>query len=249
MVAVYKSSCRREREGNGMEYGSYFEYRRVNPTDYAGFKLPAYLKSVLGGDYSIRILDFGGGFGQMSSALRTAGYKNVELLDISPPALQHCRSIGITCFDGAKPGFYETHQEIYDFVILSHVVEHFPKDETIAILAKIRDTLKPGGGIIVMVPNAQSHTGAYWAYEDFTHYTMFTSGSLYYVLRAAGFKDVEFLDPDCLDGSFGYKRFFRRILLKLYRANYIFWNKVTGSSTHIASPLIFSYEVKALGRR
>jgi len=30
---------------------------------------------------------------------------------------------------------------------------------------------------------------------------------------------------------------------------YVFWNKVMGSSTHIASLLIFSYEVKALGRR
>lgn len=232
-----------------MDYGSYFEYRRVDPTDYRNFKLPVYLKNVLGRNLNIRVLDFGGGFGQMSNAMRGAGYKNVELLDISPPALAHSRSIGLTCYDGNEPGFYEAHQETYDFVILSHVVEHFPKDDAIAILTKIRGVLKPGGGIIVMVPNAQSHTGAYWAYEDFTHYTMFTSGSLYYVLRAAGFREVVFLDPDCLEDSIGYKRFFRKILIKLYRANYLFWNKVTGSSTHIASPLIFSYEVKALGRR
>jgi 2-polyprenyl-3-methyl-5-hydroxy-6-metoxy-1,4-benzoquinol methylase len=232
-----------------MEYGSYFEYRQIDPGDYRGFKLPVYLKNALGANGSVRILDFGGGFGQMSNALREAGYKNVELLDISPPALAHSRSIGLTCHDGNEPCFFETHQDSYDFVILSHVVEHFPKDEVISILAKIRDILKPGGGVIVMVPNAQSNTGAYWAYEDFTHYTMFTSGSLYYVLRAAGFEEVVFLDPDCLDGSVWYKKFFRKILLKLYRANYGFWNKVTGSSTHIASPLIFSYEVKALGRR
>lgn len=232
-----------------MDYNSYFEYRKVNPTDYRGFELPAYLQKTLGQDLNVRILDFGGGFGQMSNAMRAAGYKNVELLDISPPALEHSRSIGLTCYDGSEPGFYESHEETYDFVILSHVVEHFPKDDAIAILARIRGVLKSGGGIIVMVPNAQSNTGAYWAYEDFTHYTMFTSGSLYYVLRAAGFKDIVFLDPDCLEGSIWYKKFFRKILLKLYRANYIFWNKVTGSSTHIASPLIFSYEVKALGKR
>jgi len=232
-----------------MDYGSYFEYRQVDPTDYCDFILPDFLKKSLGRDLNVRILDFGGGFGQMSNAMRAAGYKNVELLDISPPALAHSRSIGLICYDGNEPGFYEAHQETYDFVILSHVVEHFPKDDAISILSKIRGVLKPGGGIIVMVPNAQSNTGAYWAYEDFTHYTMFTSGSLYYVLRAAGFKDVVFLDPDCLEGSAWHKKFFRKILLKFYRANYIFWNKVTGSSTHIASPLIFSYEVKALGRR
>jgi 2-polyprenyl-3-methyl-5-hydroxy-6-metoxy-1,4-benzoquinol methylase len=232
-----------------MDYGSYFEYRQVDPTDYRDFVLPAYLKNSLGRDLNVRILDFGGGFGQVSNALRAVGYRNVELLDISPAALEHSRSIGLTCYDGNESGFYETHQETYDFVILSHVLEHFPKDDGIAVLSRIRSVLKQGGGIIVMVPNAQSSTGAYWAYEDFTHYTMFTSGSLYYVLRAAGFSEVVFLDPDCLEGSVWYKKVFRKILLKLYRANYIFWNKVTGSSTHIASPLIFSYEVKALGRR
>jgi SAM-dependent methyltransferase len=232
-----------------MDYGSYFVYRNVDPTDYRDYKLPAYLNAALGQDLNVRILDFGGGFGQMSNALREAGYKNVELLDISPPALAHSRSIGLTCYDGNEPGFYEGHQKSYDFVILSHVVEHFPKDEAIEVLAKIREVLKPGGAVVVMVPNAQSSTGAYWAFEDFTHYTMYTSGSLYYVLRAAGFTEVVFLDPDCLEGSAWHKKFFRKILLKVYRMNYIFWNKVTGSSTHIASPLIFSYEVKALGRR
>ncbi len=232
-----------------MDYGSYFEYRQVDPIDYRDFILPTYLKNALGRDLNARILDFGGGFGQMSNAIRSAGYKNVELLDISSPALAHSRSIGLTCYDGNEPGFYEAHQETYDFVILSHVLEHFPKDEAMAVLGKIRSVLKQGGSIIVMVPNAQSNTGAYWAYEDFTHYTMFTSGSLHYVLRAAGFREVVFLDPDCLEGSVWYRKLFREILLKLYRANYTFWNKVTGSSTHIASPSIFSYEVKALGRR
>lgn len=47
-----------------------------------------------------------------------------------------------------------------------------------------------------MVPNAQSYTGAYWRYEDFTHNIMFTAGSSTYVLRSAGFENIEFLDPD-----------------------------------------------------
>src|SRR6185437_11106978 len=105
-----------------MDYGSYFDYRKVNPTDYRDFTLPVYLKNSLGKDLNIRILDFGGGFGQMSNAMRAAGYKNVELLDISPAALAHSRSIGLTCYDGTESGFYETHQENYDFVILSNVL-------------------------------------------------------------------------------------------------------------------------------
>src|SRR6185437_1801552 len=144
---------------------------------------------------------------------------------ISPPAIAHCRSVGLTCHDGRDESFIPSHEGLYDFVVMSHVVEHFPKDEIIPLLCRMKTLLKQGGGLIVMVPNAQSNTGAYWAYEDFTHHTLFTSGSLYYVLRAAGFAEVVFLDPDCLAGSVWYKKFFRKVLLKLYRANYIFWNK------------------------
>lgn len=110
--------------------------------------------------------------------------------------------------------------------------------------------MKPGGGLIVMVPNAQSNTGCYWAYEDFTHHTMFTSGSLYYVLRSAGFSDVEFLDVDAIGEVSGFfKKLIKKALLNIYRANYVFWNRVTSSSIHKPSPMIFGYEIKALARR
>jgi SAM-dependent methyltransferase len=231
-----------------MEFDTYFDYRQVDPASFDRYVLPEYLVKAIGPSKTPHILDFGCGFGQLSLALHKAGYE-VEGLDISPPAIAHCRSVGLTCHDGRDESFIPSHEGLYDLVVMSHVVEHFPKDKIIPLLSRIKTLLKPDGGVIVMVPNAQSNTGAYWAYEDFTHYTMFTSGSLYYVLRAAGFKEVVFLDPDCLEGSAWHKKIFRKILLKLYRANYIFWNKVTGSSTHIASPLIFSYEVKALGKR
>ena len=71
-----------------------------------------------------------------------------------------------------------------------------PKHEIIPLLIKVRSLLTQSGSLLVMVPNAQSNTGSYWAYEDFTHHTLFTAGSLYFVLRQAGFDSVEFVDPD-----------------------------------------------------
>lgn len=232
-----------------MDYGSYFEYRQVDPADYAAFVLPVYLKRALGPSHSVRILDFGCGFGQFSVALRDGGYEHIEGLDISPSAIAYCRSAGLTCHDGNDPAFFEQYKERYDFVILSHVVEHFPKHEIIPFLRRILTLLKPGGAAIVMVPNAQAHTGAYWAYEDFTHHVLFTSGSLYYVLRAAGFSSVEFLDPECLEGLPFFKKVVKKSLLSLFRVNYRLWNRVTSSTIHAPSPAIFSYEVKALARR
>ena len=231
-----------------MDYGNYFEFRQIDPTDYGGFVLPAYLKDALGTPAGKRILDFGCGFGQVSSALRDAGYA-VEGLDISPPAIAHCRSIGLLCHEGSEEGFYEKHAGLFDYVVMSHVVEHFPKDDIIPMLKKVHGLVRPGGGAIIMVPNAQSNTGAYWAYEDFTHYTLFTSGSLFYVLRAAGFSTVQLLDIDCTAGLAPHKKFIKKALLSLYRLNYKFWNRITGSAIHQPSPFVFSYEVKALAKR
>jgi hypothetical protein len=108
--------------------------------------------------------------------------------------------------------------------------------------------LKIGGQLIVMVPNAQSNTGCYWAYEDFTHSTLFTAGSLYYVLCAAGFSQVEFIDIDCTAGMKPFKKLMKKCLLGLYIFHFGFWNKVTASAFHSPSPQIFSYEIKAIAR-
>ena len=232
-----------------MEYRNYFEYRQVRPGDYAGFVLPTYLKSVLAATSNPRVLDFGCGFGQMLNALRIAGIEEAEGVDVEPEAIKFCRSQGFRCVDGrAESDFYQERCGYYDLIIMSHVLEHFPKEEVIPQLEKLRGLLKKNGALVVMVPNAQSNTGAYWAYEDFTHHLLFTSGSLYFVLRAAGFRDVEFLDIDCTAGLPAWKRLPKRALLKAYTANYRFWNRITTSAVHQPSPLVFSYEIKALAR-
>ena len=88
----------------------------------------------------------------------------------------------------------------------------------------------------------------YWAYEDFTHTTIFTAGSLYFVLRSAGFEQVKFIDPTGCAGSSTLGRILRRALVCWYRTKIAFWNRVTGSSFHLPSPQIFTFELKALAR-
>lgn len=232
-----------------MNYSDYFKFRQVSPDFYENYPLQPYLAEILN-NTELRILDFGCGFGQVLMALRKLGFKNIEGLDIEPEALEHCRLQNLACFDGSENvTFYETHEGVYDYIILSHVLEHIPKNLMITQLQKIKTLLKPDGGLIVAVPNAQSHTGAYWRYEDFTHHYLFTSGSLYFVLRAAGFKEVRFLDIDCTAGASWLKFLVKKVFLPIYVFNYWFWNKVTTSAIHSPSPMIFSYEIKALAKK
>lgn len=228
----------------------YFKLRKVTPDQYKGFRLPAYFKAILPKDPQSRILEIGCGYGQILQGLKKAGYANLQGFEVSDEAIRYCASAGIAVTKSED--LIETCRASrikFDFIIMSHVLEHFKKDAIIATLASVRQhLLNQGGALLVMVPNAQSSTGCYWAYEDFTHTTIFTSGSLYYVLKAAGFREVEFIDPDCLAGVPALNKAVRQLLLGIYALNLKFWNKVTSSSYHAPSPRIFSYEIKALAR-
>ena len=226
---------------------NYFALRDIDSNTYEQFVLPNYLVNILT-DKDAKILDFGCGFGQMMFALKRSGIENIEGADINEIALNYLKKMGMVTHDLLRAAnFYDERAGQFDFIIMN-VWEHIPKNEVISLISKLRGLLNNNGGLIVMVPNAQSNTGCYWAYEDYTHHQLFTTGSLAYVLKAAGFTSVEFIDPDCTAGSMLFKKVIRKFLLFIYRKNITFWNKVTGSHFHEPSKLIFSYEIKALAR-
>ena len=224
----------------------YFSLRDVSGASYEGYEPPAYLLALLP-DKASRILDFGCGLGQLMHSLVARGYTQVTGADVEPQALQHVRQRGLQAEDATDfEAFVATHANAYDFIVLAHVLEHLPKERMVPMLQGLRRLLRPGGRMLLMVPNAQSPTGPYWRYEDFTHHWLFTTGSLRYVLRAAGFERLQFIDVDCTAGLGPVKAGLRRGLLRLYRARTALWNAATGSAYHAPSPQVFSYEIKAL---
>ncbi len=236
----------------------YFEARGVSPETYKRASLPAYFKEVMCQlPKNARILDFGCGFGQNLLAIKERNFGFVDSnggggeyqllgIDINPKAIAYVQSVGIEAMICENIFDFKPQQK-FDLVIATHILEHLPKERLIEILAHFKnDILKEGGKMFIAVPNAQSHTGCYWAYEDFTHNTLFTAGSLLYVLKMAGFAHIEIIDKDALAGTKGAKRIIRKIFLKLYKLNFAFWNRITNSAFHAPSPQIFSYEIKAL---
>ena len=138
----------------------------------------------------------------------------------------------------------------YDFIIMSHVLEHIPKSQTIQVLAHIREELlNEGGKLFVRVPNAQSYTGCYWAYEDFSHCTLFTAGSLSFVLQNAGFRKCTLLDQDGLSDVDGIEKICKRVLLFLYTKKLDFGNYITNSSFHKPSLRVYTYELKVISEK
>jgi 2-polyprenyl-3-methyl-5-hydroxy-6-metoxy-1,4-benzoquinol methylase len=230
---------------------SYFKNRNIDPDFYQGFTIPSYLTKILPKDLNIRILDIGCGFGQMLSALGEVGYKNLVGIDISAEAVSSCiaRNLKVIKINDIIDYATSYGEEKFAFIIMSHVLEHIEKDKIIKSLKAVRENLlAKNGQMVVMVPNAQADTGCYWAYEDFTHTTLFTAGSLSYVLKAAGFETVILLDPDCTEGLSPLKRLVKKLLLKIYILRKSFWNRVTSSYYHKPSSRVFSYELKVLAK-
>jgi len=226
---------------------SYFNFRNIGVEYYSHYDIPNYLMKVLPKEQDANILDIGCGFGQTLRSLRDKGYTNLTGIDINDESILQCKKINldVTKIDDVISYSKESEKK-FDFIIMSHVLEHIEKDKIIDNLRAIRNLLSERGKYCVMVPNAQSNTGSYWRFEDFTHHYLFTSGSLLYVLKAAGFTHIEFIDPDGLDGVSSLKKPIVKFLLKVYKWRKKFWNKITASSYHRPSPQIFTFELKAL---
>ena len=231
-----------------IQENSYFDFRNVNVSKYKDYQLPQYLINVLPIDKNAEIIDIGCGFGQTLLQLKKLGYTNIKGIDISNESVNYCTSIGLNVIKINNLSDYKISNMVQnDFAIMSHVLEHIDKNEIINTLKIIKDdVLKLTGKLCVMVPNAQSNTSAYWRYEDFTHTWLFTAGSLIYVLKAAGFKYFYFLDPKGVSESRIRTKYFKLFLLLFYDFNMKFWNKVTGGSFHEPSPIIYTWELKAI---
>jgi len=229
-----------------VQLNAYFKNRGIDPNYYMSFQLPAYLVEELPEKKDAAILDIGCGFGQMLFRIKDRGYSNLKGIDIGHESVNFCQAKGLDVELIQSIGDYaEANQGKYALITMSHVLEHIPKDQTIDTLVAIKKMLAPGGSFIVMVPNAQSNTGVYWMYEDFTHHLLFTAGSMIYVLQSAGFSSIEFLDPKCLKGLSAFAALKRRFFLRLYEIRLNFWNRTTASSFHKPSPRIYSFELKA----
>lgn len=224
----------------------YFTLRGVTDFSVEDYILPPFFLASLPSDLNTAICDLGCGFGRLMTGLKNIGYKNIYGVDQESDAINWCKKKNLIVDCISIQDFVSKQvSSRFDLVIMSHVLEHLPKDLIIPTLIDIKkNLLKPGGSVYIIVPNAQSATGCYWAYEDFTHSTLFTAGSLSFVLKAAGFEEFTLVDPQCTAGLSRIRTYIRLFFLTIYRLKITFWNKITASSFHKPSPEVFSFEIK-----
>ena len=138
-----------------------------------------------------KILDIGCGFGFALLALKEMGFNNIEGLEVSQEQADVCIKHGLkVAVDNDSIEWLLKRENEFDVVILFDVLEHVPVDKQIDFVRAIYFALKSGGKILVQVPNANSILSSRWRYIDYTHFSSFSENSLYFVLKNAGFENI-----------------------------------------------------------
>ena len=146
-------------------------------------------------DKKAKILDIGCGDGKFLFFLTNKGYQNVEGLELSKQQAEEARkNVKYRIHEvGDANIFLKKSFDNYQMITMNDVLEHIPKKDMIKLLKNILAAIKPGGTLIVNVPQVAGLSSLFCRYVDFTHETIFTEMSLKQVLLSAGFSQVRFI--------------------------------------------------------
>ncbi len=131
-----------------------------------------------------RLLDVGAGRGRFVAAARAAGYEALGIEPANRPT-EGGAAIARAAIEQA-----EVEAGSIDVITMWHVLEHL--DDPAAALARTAAWLRPGGGLLVGVPNLNSLQarlgGEYWYHLDVPrHRVHFTPSGLEVLLASHGF--------------------------------------------------------------
>ena len=140
-----------------------------------------------------RVLDVGcGGRPHFLSRMKRMGWEAHGNDIVEFPRLKQLESEGIRCqvCDFSESRYQE---EYFDVIVFWHVLEHLPAP--VEALRKARRLLKPGGLLVLALPNRESlqakWAGPHWFHLDVPrHYFHFTLGAVKKILGDGGFKPL-----------------------------------------------------------
>lgn len=152
-----------------------------------------------------RVLDIGCGRGTTLRALLDMGYEahGVELSEAATAGVDPRAQIRIA--PDLAEAAYEA--ESFDAVVIWHVLEHLTNPEH--TLAEVHRILRPGGRLILAVPNLQSWqaqwSGPAWFHLDLPrHLYHFSPQTLQSLLSGSGFDGVKIRHFALLQNPFGW---------------------------------------------
>ena len=135
---------------------------------------------------SSSIVEVGSGYGYLTYALARAGYR-IRGVDIAPSAVEAARRRFGDLYLCDDIGMFSRRLPAStDVVVMTEVLEHL--DQPVAVLAAIRDALRPGGSLLMTTPSRDFHPAdALWRTElPPVHLAWYSKTSLREMARRVG---------------------------------------------------------------
>ncbi|MHC4853870.1 MAG: class I SAM-dependent methyltransferase, partial [Planctomycetota bacterium] len=122
---------------------------------------------------------------------KESGYRQVHGIDLSQEQVDLAHRFGLKEIECAGIREYlDGSTRRYDVVFLLDILEHLTREELFSILDGVNNRLKPGGRVIITVPNGAGLFGMRIRYGDLTHENCYTPGSMDQALKTTGFLNV-----------------------------------------------------------
>lgn len=137
---------------------------------------------------AVKILDIGCGYGRYLKSLLALGYKDCYGIDIDKEQINYARNVlRLNNVEESNAILWLADKKsVFDIIFAIDILEHLNDEDLVDLCRKILDSLKPGGQVIVQVPNGISLINPI-IYGDLTHLKAFSVESIRQLFLIAGF--------------------------------------------------------------
>ena len=148
------------------------------------------------------ILDIGFGGGWFLAACLMLGYTNLSGADFGIQNKSYVAdwkkgNITLHQIESDIGTFLSDHPAQFDFIHMSHVIEHIPKYSLLWVVDALYQALKPGGVLLLCTPNMEGPTPNSSLYVTLAHEYGFCGSNLKSLLDICCFDEITFHDrPD-----------------------------------------------------
>jgi len=149
-------------------------------------------------DKAAHILDIGFGSGWFLAACLKLGHQNLAGADFGITHKDYVRDwapdrITLHEIRDNIGEFLSDKQEQYDFIHMSHVIEHVPKYSLLWLVDALYQALKRGGTLLLRTPNMEGPSANSSYYVTLAHEYGFAGSNLMSLLEICGFDEVRLI--------------------------------------------------------